>query len=149
MVGVNSRLDTIQAAILNEKLKHLEDWQEARRQAAAKYDELLKVSGVAVPHVRPHNRHVFHQYTIRLKNRDGLSKYLKLKEIPHAVYYPVPLHLQPAYKPLGYREGDFPICERLAKEVLSLPMHTELTSSQIEYIATAVREFAQENLVAG
>ncbi|MFQ5798067.1 MAG: DegT/DnrJ/EryC1/StrS family aminotransferase [Bacteroidota bacterium] len=147
VVGLNSRLDTIQAAILNTKLKYVEEWHEVRRRTAAKYDELLKDSGASLPHVRPHNRHIFHQYTIRVKNRDGLSKSLKSKEIPHAIYYPVPLHLQPAYKRFGYREGDFPISERLAKEVLSLPMHTELTIAQLEYIATAVREFVQENVV--
>ncbi len=147
VVGINSRLDTLQAAILNTKLKYLEEWHEARRRAAAKYDELLKGSGVSLPQVRPYNRHVFHQYTIRFKNRDGLSRYLKSKGIPHAIYYPVPMHLQPAYKQLGYREGDFPVSERLSREVLSLPMHTELTVAQLEYIATAIREFVQEKVV--
>ena len=149
VVGMISRLDTIQAAILNTKLKYLEEWHEARRRTATKYDELLKDSGVTLPLVKPYNRHIFHQYTIRLKNREGLSKYLKSKGIPHAIYYPVPLHMQPAYKHLGYREGDFPVSERLAKEVLSLPMHTELTVAQLEYIATAVREFVQENVAVG
>lgn len=146
LVGLNSRLDTIQAAILNVKMKYLEEWHGARRQAAATYNALLPDSGVALPRVRPYNRHIFHQYTIRVRNRDALSKHLKQKEIPHAIYYPVPMHLQPAFRFLGYREGDFPVSERLAKEVLSLPMHTELTVSQLEYIAAAIREFVQENV---
>lgn len=146
VVGVNSRLDTIQAAVLNTKLKHLEEWHEARRRAAAKYNELLRGSGVTLPLERPYNRHIFHQYTIRSKNRDRLSASLKTKQIPHAIYYPIPLHLQPAYKNLGYHEGQFPVSERLSQEVLSLPMHTELNDDQLEFIASAVTDFTQEKV---
>jgi dTDP-4-amino-4,6-dideoxygalactose transaminase len=141
ILGVNSRLDTIQAAILKVKLAHLDAWNSARRQAAARYTELLRGLPVTPPATAPGADHIFHQYTIRVRNRDGLAAALKARGIPHAIYYPVPLHLQEAYRHLGGKPGDFPLTEQAAAEVLSLPMHTELTTGQQEFIVAAVREF--------
>ncbi len=140
-LGVNSRLDTIQAAILLVKLRHLENWNAARQRAAARYDELLKGTPVTPPFIAHYGQHIFHQYTIRAPRRDQLAALLKDRGIPHAIYYPVPLHLQQAYAMSGYTRGDFPVTEKAAEEVLSLPMHTELTEEQQQYIASAIREF--------
>lgn len=141
ILGVNSRLDTIQAAILGVKLRHLENWNIARRQFASRYDALLAGTPVTVPYVSPVCTHIFHQYTIRAPKRDMLATYLKEKGIPHAVYYPIPLHLQKAFMVAGNKRGDFPITEQACDEVLSLPMHTELTEEQQVYIADAVKSF--------
>jgi dTDP-4-amino-4,6-dideoxygalactose transaminase len=140
-LGVNSRLDTLQAAILLVKLRHLENWNASRQRNAARYDELLKGVPVTVPYVAPIGQHIFHQYTVRAPKRDRLSAFLKEKGIPHAIYYPVPLHLQKAYEMSGYQRGDFPVTEKAAEEVISLPMHTELTGEHLEYIAGAIKEF--------
>jgi len=141
VLGVNSRLDTIQAAVLKVKLHHLEQFNSARQLAAARYDELLKDAPVTLPVVAPYGQHIFHQYTIRAPKRNALAESLKSKGIPHAIYYPVPLHLQKAFEMSGGKKGDFPVSEGAADEVLSLPMHTELTPDQQEYIASAVKEF--------
>jgi dTDP-4-amino-4,6-dideoxygalactose transaminase len=141
ILGVNSRLDTIQAAILHVKLKHLDAWNTARREAAARYTELLRGLPVTPPATAPGAEHIFHQYTIRTKHRDALAEALKAQKIPHAIYYPVPLHLQQAYGHLGGAPGQFPVTEQAAAEVLSLPMHTELTADQQEYVVAAVRSF--------
>jgi dTDP-4-amino-4,6-dideoxygalactose transaminase len=140
IIGVNSRLDTLQAAILNVKLKHLEEWHQARRRAAQVYTTLFANADVVTPYEAPYVRHVFHQYTIRLKQRDAVAQRLAEKKIPHAIYYPIPLHLQQAFAPVGQPKGAFPDTERAAAEVLSLPMHTELTREQQEYVAATVRE---------
>jgi UDP-2-acetamido-2-deoxy-ribo-hexuluronate aminotransferase len=142
-LGVNSRLDTLQAAILGIKLRHLEEYNTARQRAASRYDELLRGTPATVPHVASYGQHIFHQYTIRVPRRDELAEFLKMKGIPHAVYYPVPLHLQKAFAMSGGKPGDFPESERAAREVLSLPMHTELTPDQQELVAGAVKEFYQ------
>jgi dTDP-4-amino-4,6-dideoxygalactose transaminase len=139
-IGVNSRLDTIQAAILNVKLKYLEQWHEARRTAAAIYNELFKGADLIAPSEASYTRHIYHQYTIRLKNRDRVDQTLNDKKIPHAVFYPIPLHLQEAYVAAGKPKGTFPVTERIAGEVISLPMHTELTKEQQRTIASAVIE---------
>jgi dTDP-4-amino-4,6-dideoxygalactose transaminase len=141
ILGVNSRLDTLQAAILSVKLRHLENWNAARRKFASRYDVLLGEAPVTVPHVSPVGTHIFHQYTIRAPKRDGLAAHLKEKGIPHAIYYPIPLHLQKAFMIAGNRKGDFPITERACDEVLSLPMHTELNEEQQGYIAETIRGF--------
>ena len=134
MVGVNSRLDTLQAAILDVKLKYLDDYIAARQQAAARYNELLATCDkVTVPHIAPFTTHVFHQYTLQLAagvDRTALIEKLKAAGIPAMVYYPVPLHLQKAFAGLGFRAGDFPVAEKLCATVLSLPMHTELDEEQ-------------------
>ena len=139
-IGVNSRLDTIQAAILNVKLKYLEQWHEARRTAAAFYNELFKGADFITPSEASYTRHIYHQYTIRLKNRDRVDQALNERKIPHAVFYPIPLHLQEAYAAAGKPKGTFPVTERIAGEVISLPMHTELTQEQQRMVASAVIE---------
>lgn len=141
VLGFNSRLDSIQAAILSVKLKYLDDWNAARRNVAARYDELLKGSPVTVPYQSPDNYHVFHQYTIRAPGRDALAAHLHEQGIGSMVYYPVPLHLQPIYDELGYRQGSLPNAELAAREVLSLPMYPELNEDQQVRVATAIREF--------
>ena len=135
VLGINSRLDSVQAAILRVKLRHLESWHQARRDAAAVYNRLLRQAGVALPVEAPYARHIYHQYTVRIPRRDAVAGHLSAQAIPHAIYYPIPLHLQSAYAGLGGSAGDFPITERAAAEVLSLPMHTELTEEQQSLIA--------------
>ncbi len=143
-IGINSRLDTIQAAILNVKLKHLDAYNKARRQAAAFYDTAFKNSPVIrIPVRNPHSDHIFHQYTLKIENgrRDDLQAYLKSKGIPSMIYYPKGLHLQEAYSDLGYKEGDFPVTEELCGKVLSLPMHTELNEQQLGFITGTVLQY--------
>ena len=141
VLGVNSRLDTIQAAILGVKLRHLEEYNSARQDAAVRYDRMLEGTPVTVPYEDPKGQHIYHQYTMRAPRRDALADFLKGKEIPHAIYYPVPLHLQEAFKISGSKKGDFPVSEQAADEVLSLPMHTELTEEQQALITGAITEF--------
>ena len=140
--GWNSRLDEIQAAILRVKLRHLPEWQRARQARAAAYAKLLLgIPGVAPPLTPEGYEHVFHQYTVRVERRDALVQLLSERKIGSAVYYPVPLHLQPLYASLGHKAGDFPHAEHAAQEVLSLPMFPELRSEQIARVADAVSEF--------
>jgi dTDP-4-amino-4,6-dideoxygalactose transaminase len=144
MIGVNSRLDSIQAAILRVKLKYLDDFIKARQKAAAFYDNIFRNSEeVIIPQRNSFSTHVFHQYTIRLKTkkRDELKAYLESKQIPSMIYYPVPLHRQKAFQYLGLKDNDFPVTENLCNSVLSLPMHTELDYEQLEYIASQVINF--------
>lgn len=141
ILGVNSRLDTIQAAVLSVKLRYLENWNIARRKFASRYDELLSGTPVRVPYVSAACTHIFHQYTIRAPQRDALAAHLKQKGIPHAIYYPIPLHLQKAFAVAGKAKGDFKITEQACDEVLSLPMHTELTEEQQVSISESVRQF--------
>jgi dTDP-4-amino-4,6-dideoxygalactose transaminase len=141
-VGVNSRLDTIQAAILRVKLRHLESFHLARQKVAETYDaELGDVPQLTIPARVPYSTHIFHQYTLILRDadRDQLRDYLNSKGIPVMVYYPLPLHLQHAYRDLGYRSGDFPVTESLSRTVFSIPMHTEMESDQIEYICHHIK----------
>ncbi len=142
VLGVNSRLDTLQAAVLKVKLKYIEDYHKARIQAAEKYNELLN-NEIIKPFVLPNVKHIYHQYSIRVKRRDELREFLKDKGIPSMVYYPIPLHLQIPYRK-GYKESDFPVSESVAKEIISLPMHTELTDEQITYISDSVNEFVRK-----
>lgn len=137
--GVNSRLDTIQAAILNVKIKYIEKYHEARIKAANSYNERLN-GCIEPPYVIPDVRHIYHQYSIRVPKRDELRDYLSEKGIPSMVYYPVPLHLQQAYRG-NYKQGDFPIAEKVAKNIISLPMHTELSEEQIDFISGKVIDF--------
>lgn len=139
--GWNSRLDEIQAAILRVKLRHLDNWNSARRKNAAKYDALfggVGVNGVRTPRVMGWGDHVFHQYTIRVPKRDAVQKTLAEQGIATTVYYPTPIHLQPIYASLGYRQGDLAETERAAKEALSLPMYAELSQLQMERVVNAV-----------
>ena len=143
MVGVNSRLDSIQAAILDVKLQYLDEYIAARQKAAAYYDKAFEGKDwLLTPVCSNRSTHVYHQYTLRLKgvDRDALRGALAEKGIPAMVYYPVPLHFQEAYKDARYGEGAFPVAERLAECVLSLPMHTELDEEQLEYITRSVEE---------
>lgn len=144
VVGVNSRLDSIQAAILNVKLKYLNKYIDARQKAAAYYNDAFKNNDLlTTPVISSNSTHVFHQYTLKVKSgRNKLKEMLEKEDIPSMIYYPVPLHLQKAYAYCGYKKGDFPISEKLAEEVLSLPMHTELDNSQLEYITTNVNKFS-------
>ncbi len=142
-VGINSRLDAIQAAVLLVKLKYLDAWHEARRRNASRYNERLKgVEGIEVPLEAPGNVSVYNQYVIRSRERDELRKFLLENEIGCEVYYPLPLHLQKCFASLGYREGDFPEAERAARESLALPVYPELSCEDIDYVAEKVAEFA-------
>jgi dTDP-4-amino-4,6-dideoxygalactose transaminase len=141
VLGVNSRLDTLQAAILLVKLRYLENWNNQRRACAARYDTMLAGTPVTVPYVSPSCTHIFHQYTLCAPNRDQLDAHLKEKNIPHAVYYPVPLHLQKAFASSGNKKGDFPVTEKLSEQVISLPMHTELTEEQQRFMTDTIKEF--------
>lgn len=141
VLGVNSRLDTLQAAILRVKLRYLDQYNAARRAAADRYNTLFQGTPVVTPFVDPRCGHIFHQYTLRVPKRDGLAAHLKERGIPHAIYYPVPLHLQKAFVMSGGKPGDFPVTEQATREVLSLPMHTELTMEQQQFVAGAINEF--------
>ncbi|WP_017732506.1 DegT/DnrJ/EryC1/StrS family aminotransferase [Nafulsella turpanensis] len=144
LIGVNSRLDSLQAAILNVKLKQLDNYTAKRQQAAKWYDQMLaEVEAIQIPERVAYSTHVFHQYTIKVKDgkRDALRDFLKEKEVPSMIYYPVPLHLQKAYSTYGYEKGDFPVAEALSGEVLSLPIHTELEEAQVAYVAEQIKSF--------
>lgn len=143
LLGINSRLDTIQAAVLNVKLKYLEDYHNARINAANIYNERLK-GVIEHPFVLPYVKHIFHQYSVRVPKRDAMQAFLNEHGIPSMIYYPVPLHLQQAYR-FNYKEGDFPVTEMLSKDIISFPMHTELTAEQIDYITGKVVDFIKSN----
>ncbi|MGA2374271.1 MAG: DegT/DnrJ/EryC1/StrS family aminotransferase, partial [Candidatus Sulfotelmatobacter sp.] len=153
-LGWNSRLDALQAAILRVKLKYVERWNEARRQRAMKYDQLFAAAGLTSTSEQPENaapiqlpptaakaHHVFHQYVVRAFRRDELREFLTARQIGTEVYYPLPLHLQPAFAYLGYREGDFPQAERAAAEVLALPMFPELTEDEQRWVVKSIADF--------
>jgi len=143
-IGVNSRLDTIQAAVLRVKLRYLSGFNEARRSVADLYDKALTgCLSMSVPERVSYSSHIFHQYTIRVKNgtRDDLKNFLEKKNIPSMVYYPQPLHIQEAYRSLGYKEDDFPVTTALCKEVLSLPIHPDMEQEQLNYIIFNILEF--------
>ena len=144
-VGINSRLDELQAAVLRIKLKHLETWTNNRIERAERYDTLFKDDGlsdiVSLPVRRAYNRHVFNQYIVRVKRRDALRDYLAKEGIGTEIYYPVPLHLQLCFKYLGYKKGDFPISEKAARETLALPIYPELALEEQEYVVKNIAEF--------
>ncbi|MFZ0321678.1 MAG: DegT/DnrJ/EryC1/StrS family aminotransferase [Candidatus Sulfotelmatobacter sp.] len=156
--GWNSRLDAMQAAILRVKLKYVEEWNEARRQRAATYDRLFAEAGltavgesaarqsedaapIRLPHTSAQAHHVFHQYVVRAYRRDELREFLTARKIGTEIYYPLPLHLQPCFIYLGYVEGDFPVAERAAKEVLALPMFPELTEDEQRRVVQSIADF--------
>lgn len=144
VLGYNSRLDELQAAVLNVKFPHLGEWSELRRQKAETYTHLLKEQLgdlVKTPVEKEGNYHVFHQYTIRVEKRDELQKFLNEQGVSTMVYYPLPLHQQPVFENLGYKEGDLPEAEKAAKEALSLPMFPELKTEQQEYVVKKIAEF--------
>lgn len=136
--GYNFRMEGIQGAVLRVKLRHLEAWTEARRTAAAYYDEMLSGSGVSMPQAKPNVRHVYHIYAIRTQQRSQWQKALQAKGIQTGIHYPIPVHLLPAYADLGYKRGDFPHSEQAADEVLSLPMFPELSRAQCKEVSEAV-----------
>ena len=143
MIGWNCRMDGIQAAVLSVKLQHLQRGNDLRRAHALKYNEALsKIGDIVIPVEATYARHVYHVYTIRVKERDELMQFLADKGIGCGVHYPVPIHLQEAYRSLGYKKGAFPIAERTAEEFVSLPMFPELTESQIERVVEAVGDFS-------
>jgi len=142
IVGINSRLDSLQAAVLLVKLNHLPDWHEARRGKAEVYNGLLSgIEQVTTPSVRDYNYHIYHQYTILAEKRDELKEYLKSREIGSEIYYPLPMHLQECFKDLGYRKNDMPVAEKAAEMALSLPIFPELTGEEQEYIVRTIKEF--------
>lgn len=144
MFGYKSRLDTLQANILLTKLKHLEEFIVKRRNAAQKYNSLLKEMGqLQTPVEMDYGRHAYHIYAILAEERDELKKFLEKNEIAMVIHYPLPIHLQDAYKTLGYKKGDFPITEELAEKTISLPIFPEITDLEIEYVCDKIHEFYQ------
>ncbi len=143
LIGGNFRLDALQAAVLLVKLKYLDDWTEGRQRNAAFYDEAFAGLGdnLVRPHVVSGGRHIFNQYTIRVKDRDGLQAHLKERGIGNEIYYPVPLHEQQCFEYLGYQLGDCPESEAAARSVVSIPIYPELNTDQLQYVADAVIEF--------
>ena len=141
LVGLNSRLDSLQAAILQVKLRHLDEFIANRKAAAHSYFNAIEdLDLIELPVIKENTTHTFHQFTLKVKEgrRDALKQYLAEKGIPSMIYYPVPAHLQPAYQYLDYKEGDFPVAEQLCREVLFLPMHTELSENQLQYICKTI-----------
>jgi dTDP-4-amino-4,6-dideoxygalactose transaminase len=141
VLGFNSRLDEMQAALLRVKLRYLDEWQVRRGKIAAQYDQLLGDLDIETPFVRPDVTHVYHQYTIRVARRDELHEFLRERDVGSMIYYPLPLHLQRMYDDLGYAEGSLPVSERAGREVLSLPMYPELTDEQVQIVADKINEF--------
>lgn len=144
-VGVNSRLDALQAAVLLVKLKYLEAWTDGRRRNAAAYGRLFEEAKltevITLPRTQPENHHVFNQYTIRARKRDELRAFLKERGVGTEVYYPLPLHLQPCYRGLGYERGAFPVSEGASEEALSLPIYAELSDDQLAYVVDTIAAF--------
>jgi dTDP-4-amino-4,6-dideoxygalactose transaminase len=148
LLGINSRLDALQAAILRVKLRHLKNWSAARQKNAAHYRELFREfhleSKITLPLAPVHSSHIYNQFTIRTKERDALREYLSLHGIPSEIYYPKPLHLQKAFSYLGHKAGDFPVSEAASLEVLSLPIFPELTAAQQHSVVSAIANFYQK-----
>lgn len=147
-IGVNSRLDTLQAAILRVKLKYLDQYNRSRMTVADFYDEAFAgCLSISTPVREKYSSHIFHQYTIRIKNgkRNELKKYLENNNIPSMIYYPAPLHTQEAYRYLGYEESEFPVTNALCNEVISLPIHTEMDQEQLDYITRTVLSFFEKD----
>ena len=147
VVGLNSRLDALQAAVLRAKLPHLDEWTTARQRKAQQYELMFIDAGlaeqIAAPFVRRNTRHIFHQFVIRVRagRRDALREHLRESGVGTDVYYPVPLHLQECFAYLGYKEGDFPVAEQAAKETLALPVYPELTDEQQDYVVDMIAKF--------
>ncbi len=141
IIGGNFRLDSIQGAVLNVKLKYLDSWNDKRRQNAALYDSLFADSPIKTPKIEAHNVSIYHQYTVTVPERDTLQEFLAENQIGSAVFYPKPLHLQDCFTELDYKQGDLPVAERLCNEVLSLPVYPELSPEQIEHVAGTVLKY--------
>ena len=139
--GYNSRLDTVQAVILSAKLKHLDAWNRLRNDRAAYYCELLEdIDGIRTPIIQENKTHVFQTFAIRMKNRDQICEEMKERGIGVLIHYPIPLHLQEAYKDLGHKQGDFPVAELIAGEILSLPMFPHISREQVECVARNLKD---------
>src|SRR6185503_11246203 len=138
MRAFNMRMDALQAAVLRVKLRHLDAWTDRRRRIAQRYDEALAGLGLGLPREMEYARHVYHLYTVRVRERDAVQQTLAADGIGTGVHYPIPIHLQPAWSDLGYAAGAFPEAERASQEVLSLPCHPELTEGQVEAVVTSV-----------
>jgi len=134
-IGIGGRLDTIQAAVLNVKLKHYKDDLALRQHVAESYTKMLKEKNIILPIVQPDRTSAWAQYSIRVQNRDSIQSRLKDEGIPTAVHYPIPLHLQECFKYLGYKAGDFPVCEKISHEIMSLPMNPYLSDEEILFVA--------------
>ncbi len=147
LIGVNSRLDTLQAAILLVKLKYITEYEQKRNAVANYYDKALNgISQIKIPVRAKNSSHVFHQYTLQVEKRDELKKYLEEKGVPSIIYYPVPLHFQKAYQKKELGDGSFPVTEKLSKTVISLPMHTEIKPEELEYIVSQIKNFYYINV---
>ncbi|MFB3924912.1 MAG: DegT/DnrJ/EryC1/StrS family aminotransferase [Syntrophales bacterium] len=150
IIGWNDRMDGLQGAVLRVKLKHLQSWNEKRRRNAVIYHELLSpMEEIILPEEAGYGKHVYHIYAIRVRDRDGLIAALLKDNIHCGIHYPVPIHLQKAYRHLGLKRGSFPVAERCCRELLSLPMFPELKASQIEYVADAIREYLRSGMRIG
>jgi dTDP-4-amino-4,6-dideoxygalactose transaminase len=142
IIGVNSRLDTLQAAILDVKIKYLDEYTQKRNAVADYYDNALSgLNGLKIPKRSLYSTHVFHQYTLIVERRDELQQNLEQNGIPTMIYYPVPLHLQKAYQQPGFGEGSFPVTEKLSKTVISLPIHTEMKIDELKFITDTIKAF--------
>jgi len=141
LIGSNFRLIELQGLVLSAKLKHLDEWNERRRQAAALYNQLLKDSAIVTPKELPERKHVYYVYVIRSKMRDALQKFLTGQGIGTGIHFPIPLHLQKAYQYLNYKLGDFPVAERVTQEILSLPLYPGITAEQVKFVAEKIKEF--------
>lgn len=142
-LGWNARLDELQAAVLRIKLPHLDEWNKKRRQMASLYNQLLSDADVLTPFEAPDRRHIYHLYVIRTKQRDALRSFLNDQGIGTGIHYPVPIHMQKAFKFLGYNSGDFPVTEAITADILSLPMYAELTEQQVESVTNAIKIFSK------
>jgi dTDP-4-amino-4,6-dideoxygalactose transaminase len=140
--GFNRRLDTLQAAVLSVKLRYLDDWNAARRRHAKRYKQLLDSTPLALPLEAEYAESVYHLYVVRTDDREASRDYLHKQGISTGIHYPIPIHLQPAYQELGYRKGDFPVSERYAEQIVSLPMYPELTPEFIDYVGEAIEQAA-------
>jgi dTDP-4-amino-4,6-dideoxygalactose transaminase len=143
-IGINSRLDALQAAVLRVKLRYLDEWSAARQRNAELYRQLLETAGAPIVVPRPalyQTRHIYNQFVIRCERRDALRESLQQKGVGTEIYYPLPLHLQPCFAYLGYKEGDFPVSERVAKTTLALPVYPELRRDDLEYVADQISKF--------
>ncbi|GAG80500.1 unnamed protein product, partial [marine sediment metagenome] len=140
--GYNHRLDNLQAAILRVKLNYLDEWNTARRQHAQQYNELFAGTSVITPSTPEYAAPVYHLYIVRVEDRVGLQEYLTERKVFTGIHYPIPIHLQQAYKDLGYQRGDFPITERYADQIVSLPMYAELTPEMIDYTVNSVLSYS-------
>jgi dTDP-4-amino-4,6-dideoxygalactose transaminase len=144
MIGYNSRLDTLQAAVLRTKLKKLDSWNQMRRKAADAYNRLLKnCDGIITPFAGSSVKHVYHVYAIRTQRREEMLNHLKSNAVSVVVHYPIPLHLQKAYADLNYKLGDFPVAERVSREIISLPMYPYMKTKDIKFVAKLIKEVAE------